>query len=202
MKTVAVVPVKALREAKTRLAGVLSEEQRASLTLDMLGRVLWAIAESGVISSTAVISPERDGLSLPGEVAYLEQTRAGLNNLLEQGREWALSQGTDALMVAFADLPLLSPYDIASITHLGRSEGTIVLAPDRHGSGTNVMLAHPVSLARFAFGAGSYARHQAEAYGVGARIETYSSRGTALDIDAPDDLLCLQAERLARETTA
>lgn len=202
MKTVAIVPVKALREAKTRLAGILSEEQRASLTADMLDHVLWAIAQSGVISSTAVISPERDGLLLRDEVAYLEQTRTGLNNLLEQGREWALSEGADALMVVFADLPLLSPQDVVGITHLGRNEGTIVLAPDRHGSGTNVVLAHPVSLARFAFGAGSYARHQTEAYRAGARIESYSSTGTALDIDTPDDLHYLQAERLAKETTA
>lgn len=202
MRTVAVVPVKSLRESKSRLAGALSPEERASLTLGMLGHVLWAVERSGIVSGIAVISPEPGRLALPSGVICIEQARIGLNNLLEQGREWAIAEGADALMVVFADLPLLSPQDVADVVHLGRSAGTVVLVPDRHGQGTNLMLAHPVSIARFAFGADSYTRHQTEASRAGAHVQTYTSGGTALDIDTPDDLLCLEAERLAKESTA
>jgi 2-phospho-L-lactate guanylyltransferase len=202
VKTVAVVPVKALRESKSRLAGALSPQERASLTLGMLDHVLWAVERSGVVSGIGVISPEPGRLALPIGVTCIEQARIGLNNLLEQGREWAIAEGADALMVVFADLPLLSPQDVADVVHLGRNLGTVVLAPDRHRRGTNLMLAHPVSLARFAFGEDSYTRHQTETSSAGAHVQTYTSRGTALDIDTPDDLLCLEAERLAKESTA
>ncbi|MBF6612359.1 MAG: 2-phospho-L-lactate guanylyltransferase [Chloroflexi bacterium] len=195
MKTVAVVPIKELREAKSRLAGWLSPQQRAALALDMLAHVLHTIEASGAVNNIALISPAANVGHLPPGVILLKQARSGLNNLLEQGREWAISQEADALMVTFADLPLLSPDDLVDIEDLGEREKTVVLAPDRHGHGTNVMLAHPLSLAHFAFGPDSYSKHLAEAWQNGAHVETYISLGTSLDIDTPADLEQMEKER-------
>ena len=200
--TVAVVPVNSLARAKSRLAGVLSSEERAALALDMLSHVMEAITRSGVVSDIAVISPEHSAFriphsaiegALPPGVTLIKQERDGLNELLEQGREWAEQQEADALLVVFADLPLLSPGDIAQMVSLGEPGNTVVLAPDRHGLGTNAMLAHPVSLARFAFGPRSYPRHVAQHMQAGADVKTYTSIGTSLDIDTPDDLDYLRA---------
>ena len=202
MKTVAVVPMKALREAKSRLAGVLSPEERVTLSRDMLDHVLWAISESGAVDAVAVISPEVDRLHLPLWVTRIQQSREGLNELLEQGREWAISEGAGALMVVFADLPLLSPDDVAHLADLGRSYGTVALAPDRHGQGTNVMLAHPPSLVRFAYGPGSFSKHRVAAWEVATSVEIYSSAGTAFDVDTPDDLHRLGIGHRIRESTA
>lgn len=188
MKIVVVVPVKSLREAKSRLSDALSPHERATLTHDLLDHVLSAIVESEVADAVGVISPDFYGLSLPLWVTPIEQTREGLNGLLENGREWAIQEGADALMIIFADLPLLTSDDIRSIVRLGAAPNTVVLAPDRHMAGTNVMLAHPVELAHFAFGPGSFARHGAAASKAGARLEIYTSPGTALDVDTPDDL--------------
>src|SRR5262245_31867819 len=152
VKTIAVVPVKALGEAKTRLAGVLSPEQRAALTLEMVHHVLDAITRSGVVDVVAVIGPDPEGLDLPADVVYVKQAREGLNHAVGQGKEWAIEQGADAFMVVLGDLPLLTPGDIAHVVELGLNSGTVALAPDRHDAGTNIMLAHPASLARFAFG--------------------------------------------------
>ena len=196
MKTVAVVPVKSLREAKSRLSDALSPQERATLTHDLLDHVLDALDVSGVVDSVGVISPDFYGLSLPLWVTPIEQTRAGLNGLLEHGRQWAISEGADALMVIFADLPLLTPDDLRNIKELGRSTGTMVLAPDRHEEGTNVMLAHPVELAHFAFGPHSFHKHQAAAREASAHVKIYKSPGTSLDIDTPDDLaLIVQSRR-------
>ena len=188
MKTMAVVPVKSLHETKSRLASALSPEERSALTLSMLDHVLSAIRESGVISRIGIVSPNSKELSLPADIAVIEQTRSGLNNHLEEGREWAISNGADALMIIFSDLPLLTPGDIKAITKLGKRKGTVVLAPDRHRGGTNIMLTHPVSLSVFAFGQGSYHKHQSQTLAQGCRIETYTSEGTSLDIDTPEDL--------------
>lgn len=196
VKTVAVVPIKGLLHAKSRLASRLSPGERATLARDMLAHVLDSLERSQVIAAVAVISPQPEELGLPRGVTPLLQTEQGLNALLEQGREWAM-QGADALMLAFADLPLLLPADIKNIVRLGETRHTVVLAPDRHDQGTNIMLLHPHALIPFSFGPNSYDAHRAAALQAGARLEIYRSCGTALDIDTPDDLACLEKERLA-----
>jgi 2-phospho-L-lactate guanylyltransferase len=191
MKTVAVVPVKSLSEAKSRLAGSLSPGQRATLALDMLHHVLGAIAASAVIDEIVVISPEPGALDLHPGVTYLQQTRSGLNNVLEQGREWAASTGAGALLVVLADLPLLAPDDISAMAGLAAAPNTVVLAPDRRGVGTNAMLVRPLSRAHFSFGTRSYPVHRARYIEAGMEVKTYSSPGTSLDVDTPDDLAFL-----------
>ena len=47
MRTVAIVPVRAPGEGKSRLAGVLSPLRRASLVQGMLERVLLALRQAG-----------------------------------------------------------------------------------------------------------------------------------------------------------
>jgi 2-phospho-L-lactate guanylyltransferase len=197
LKTVAVVPVKSLGEAKSRLSNILSPDERALLVLDMLSHVLDTLRSSPAIDEVAVISPQPPELRLPTSVAPILQTRQGLNDLLEQGGEWAVERGADALLVLFVDLPLISPGDISRMVKLGEKSNTIVLAPDRHGSGTNSMLAHPVALARFAFGPASFDAHRAAAMHAGANLEIYRSPGTSLDIDTLDDLDYLHAHRIS-----
>ncbi len=195
MDTVALVPVKRLNRAKSRLAPALSPRERASLARNMLAHVLEAIARSGAVDTIAVIGPGVDTgkWSLPHGVVPLAQSRTGLNNALEEGRQWAISHGAGALLVVFADLPLLTPEDVAAIVKLGSQPGTVVLAPDRHRRGTNALLSRPAALARFAFGPDSYSRHAALALQAGASLQTYYSQGTALDVDTPDDLSFIES---------
>jgi 2-phospho-L-lactate guanylyltransferase len=187
MKTVAIVPLKRLSEAKGRLAGALTGQARAELAREMLGHVLEAILMSECVHVTAVISPEEE-LQLPPGVTLIEQKGSGLNNILEQGRRWAIEQGADALLIVFADLPRLSAAEIKEMVESGSEPKTIVLAPDRRGEGTNALLSNPPSLARFHFGSHSYARHLRSAARAKAHAITYTAPGTTLDIDTPEDL--------------
>lgn len=196
MRTAAVIPAKAFAEAKSRLAPTLRPEERARLAEAMLDHVLGAIRESGVVEVIAVVSPSKN-LPLPEDVVRIYQPSPGLNPGLQLGKEWAASLGADALLIVFGDLPLITPDDVAGIVRLGQPEGTVVLAPDRHGQGTNAMLAHPPALARFAFGVGSYNKHRAIATNAGTAVQEYVSLGTTIDIDTPEDLAFIQEERLA-----
>jgi 2-phospho-L-lactate/phosphoenolpyruvate guanylyltransferase len=197
VKTVAVVPVKGLNEAKTRLASILSPDERAMLVGDMLSHVLGTLLSSRDIDAVAVVSPHPAELHLPFGVEPILQERDGLNNALEEGRRWAIEHNAEALLVLFADLPLLSTNDISRMMALGKEDNTVVLAPDRPESGTNAMLAHPVTLARFAFGPGSFNAHRMAAIHAGANLEIYRSPGTSLDIDTLDDLQHLDAHRVS-----
>ena len=188
MKTLAIVPVKRLSEAKGRLAGVLSSEERVRLARQMLNHVLSTLRASKQIEMIAVISPYPEELQLPPDVVALTQAQYGLNDLLEQGREWAVGEGADALLVIFSDLPLLTTNDIRAMVRAGSDPYTVVLAPDRHGRGTNALLSHPPTLAPFRFGPHSYSHHLRATQQAGARPVTYNSLNTALDLDTPDDL--------------
>ncbi len=197
MNTFAIIPMKSLRNAKTRLAGALSTDERAELASEMLLHVVQTLATSGSIDRIAVISQEPTEVHLPSTVTVLPQSRPGLNNLLEEGREWAISQGAEALLVIFADLPLLAPGDISLMVELGEQPDTVVLAPDRHSAGTNALLSHPPALAHFAFGPSSLDAHIDLARASGAAIRLFNAHGLALDIDTLDDLGYLEAHRLA-----
>jgi 2-phospho-L-lactate guanylyltransferase (CobY/MobA/RfbA family) len=74
--------------------------------------------------------------------------------------------------------------------------GLVVLAPDRAGTGTNVLLLRPPGSMPFAFGAGSYARHVALARRYGVTVATYRAAGTAFDVDGRADLAELRAGEL------
>ena len=195
MRTAVVVPVKSPAQAKTRLATVVTPQGRAALARDMLCHVLDVLSCAEGVAGVAVITPDTR-LPLPEDVVLIEQSKEGLNTLLEQGREWGKEIGADALLVIFADLPLLSVEEIEEMLALGREKNTVVLAPDRHRTGTNAMLAHPAALARFAFGENSLARHRALAREAGARVVEYISEGTSFDVDTPDDLALVKSKRL------
>lgn len=186
--------MKSLLDAKSRLSSVLSPEERCALALDMLHHVLDVIAESTEITDLAVISPDADSLDLPRSITHLPQIKAGLNNVLEQGKQWAIEKGADRLLVVFGDLPFLSPHDITEMVNLAGAGNNdmVVLAPDRHKVGTNAMLVQPVSLARFAFGTHSYRIHLGIYAKAGAYVRTYTAPGTSLDMDTPFDLSFLE----------
>ena len=143
--TVALVPVRGLRGAKTRLAGVLSAEGRELLTRRMLRTVVGAAVESDAVAAVVVVSPDRDVLTLatglgPRVIPLAQDPAApGLNPALDIGRDWAVAHGAAALLVLFGDLPLLTANDVARLVALGES-APVVLGPDRHGTGTNVLL--------------------------------------------------------------
>ena len=198
---VAVVPVRSLTGGKTRLAGALTPEVRAALTRRMLHGVLDAVVAADVCEAVAVVSPDPAILALaaakPGAVLPLAQDGAmpGLLPALEVGRTWALERRAAALLVLFGDLPLVTREDVR---HLVRSAAPVVIAPDRHGVGTNALLLRqgidgrtPEARFGFRFGDDSYARHVAEAHRLGLEVMLSLAPGTAFDLDTADDWLAL-----------
>ncbi len=64
----ALVPAKALGEAKGRLSAVLSETERRKLALAMLEDVVRALNAVAAIESVSVVSPDSEVLSLAAEL--------------------------------------------------------------------------------------------------------------------------------------
>jgi 2-phospho-L-lactate guanylyltransferase len=206
---VAIVPIRSLTGGKTRLAGVLTPEARAALTRRMLRNVVQAALASGSVKTIAVVSPDPAALELAARfdpaVVPLRQSdeRPGLNPALAEGVDFAARQGASAALILFGDLPLLTGDDVRNLL---RRDAPVVLAPDRHGTGTNALMLRlgtgPDDDRDFAFqfGPGSYAKHVDEAHRLGLDVATSLTTGTALDLDTPDDLrrvLSAEASALA-----
>ena len=193
---VAVVPMRGAGSAKTRLAPLFVPRERALLAWAMLAHVLDAIASSGAVDHTIIITREpesvRDRVGLGPGRSILPQPphHPGLNAALDAARDWALARGDAAMLVLPADLPALAPGDVRTMARPGAQ---VVLAPDRHGAGTNALLLRlDVGGAfQFAFGPSSFHDHALEARRLGLPCETILADGLARDLDTPDDWLDL-----------
>lgn len=191
----AIVPVKDLDSAKSRLAPRLGSGERASLSLEMLGRVLSAAAEAGGLS-TLVVSRDRRArdLAFAKGMELLEDRWGDLNQSLEDGSRWCLERGASSILVLHADLPLVTRGDIAAMKEPGRAAPSVVVAPCRKEEGTNALFVQPPGLIPFSFGPGSFDRHVKLAQCQGATLRIYRSPSIALDIDTLDDLDLFRAQ--------
>ncbi|MDQ4105570.1 MAG: 2-phospho-L-lactate guanylyltransferase, partial [Actinomycetota bacterium] len=159
MRVCAVVPVKGLRETKSRLSPILDPGCRAGLTIYMMGRVISTLREAGV-EEVCVVSPDRLVLEEAAKRrgAPLRQKSRGLNPALKEGRRWAMDRGASALLVIPADLPLLDAEDVRAV--LDAAEGSsVVVSPDGARVVTNALLLRPPYAIPFSFGLGSFGAH-------------------------------------------
>ena len=201
-RIVALVPVGALEGAKSRLGGTLDAEERRELAIEMLDRTIRATLETPGIDETLVVSPDREVLTRAAEAGArtLLQRSQGLNRGLREARDDAIAGGADAIVILPIDLPLVSSVAleqlIAPLVAIVERP-LVVLAPDRHGRGTNGLVVAPPAAIELGFGGDSRAAHAACAADAGARYVEIDGP-LALDIDTPDDLLFV--EQLMTET--
>jgi len=187
----AVVPVKPLERAKSRLAAVLSAKERVSLSEAMLIHTLKVLAESPDLERTLVVSRDPRVLSLArahGARTVAEQGRPHLNRALVRAAHVARGYGVSAILVLPADLPLLTGEDLARLLSYAQRPPVVVLAPDRRGTGTNALLCSPAGLIEYEFGPDSFARHRARAEAAGVAVEICRLPSLELDLDLPEDL--------------
>ncbi len=217
--TWAIIPVRGLERAKSRLAGPLDAEERVDLVSRLLRRAVAASTSSRLVAGTIVVSsdPAVLGLARTSGAVPLADLDRGLNAALDLARTEALARGATAIVVLPGDLPWLDRETLDAVlsaagdarTRDARTRGAaalgesaasprlVALVPDRHGTGTNVLILAPPDAIEFAFGSGSRAEHATRAAAAGA---IYVELGGPLDVDLDtvDDLVLV--EELAPET--
>jgi 2-phospho-L-lactate guanylyltransferase len=94
MKYSALVPVKTLALAKSRLAASLTQHQRESLVLDMLQHVVTTLNDSEIFEQVYVVSADARVLELVQHwgAEPLRETRAGHNPALQAAAETILER--------------------------------------------------------------------------------------------------------------
>lgn len=200
MRWVAVVPVKALPSAKTRLAAwsaVEREQLALAFARDTVEAALAvdAIREVVVVTSDARVSAALRG---PGVVLVDEPEPSGLNAALVAGaaiaRHREISSGVLALC---ADLPALRHGDLTEALAAAEPYARAFVA-DASGEGTTLLSAGPGQALDPLFGPGSAARHGSS----GARALPDPLTSLRRDVDSPDDLSVAVALGVGRWTAS
>jgi 2-phospho-L-lactate guanylyltransferase len=194
----AIVPVKPFLRSKSRLAGVLSPEERAGLSRAFLGHALDVLARVPQVTETLVISRDPEALALARDHRARTVTESGapdLNAALRRATHVAQSLGAQAVLIVPADLPLLATDDVRQLLAEDGVGPSVVVAPDRREAGTNALYVRPPGLIAYVFGPHSFRRHLAQAERAQARLRVCRLPGIALDVDVPDDLRAYQSVR-------
>jgi len=190
----AIVPVKPLRRGKSRLAGMLTEEQRTRLNRYLLEHVLTTLNDVPEIEHTLVVSRDPAALALTREMGgrtVLEDGAPQFNTAIKRATIVAQAQGAHAVLVLPADLPRIKPIDLKILLRRGKKPPVVVIAPDRRKDGTNGLFVNPAGLIEYGYGPGSFKCHSDRAIEAGAKLVIIDSPNIALDLDLPEDLEAL-----------
>jgi 2-phospho-L-lactate guanylyltransferase len=196
---VAVVPVKQLGQAKSRLAERLSAPQRQALMLAMFADTLVALRRAKLVDRVLVVTDDRDarhraladGADVISDEAAPSHSAAALVGIAAVVAA-AGDQRPPRVLLAPADCPLLDPAQLDALLAEPSAAPSVVVIPDRHGEGTNALLLDPPTAIEPAFGPGSRERHLALAQAAGAHGSVSVVPSLALDLDTPDDLVTLR----------
>ena len=192
-----VLPMKSLREGKSRMAGVLDAQQRHDLLEHLLLRTLMRAAEFPGLSHTLLVSgcaQTRARAAGLGAMTLEETAGAGLNGALRQAQTELRRKNASRMLVIPCDLPLRK---IDDLRHLADAAAPrrIAIAPDEDGEGTNGLCFEASLDFDFSFGPRSYARHVAQIHRAGLQHFAVNTPGLAFDLDLPQQLGRIEWER-------
>lgn len=184
-----VVPLRSFDTAKTRLSETLSTDDRSRLARVSAERVL----DRGTECHRVVVC-DCDSVQAWSDELGIDSVRVvgrGLNAALTEAvpvlrRRYPSS----TLIIAHGDIVDPTGLDALVNSEIASLESNVVIVPDRHRDGTNVLCLDPLSLETwtFEYGRNSFDKHLDQARRLGLRVAIHEDRGLATDIDTLEDL--------------
>ncbi|MCZ6628920.1 MAG: 2-phospho-L-lactate guanylyltransferase [SAR324 cluster bacterium] len=198
MSQALLIPVKELANAKHRLSGALSPQERRDLAWLMLKGVLREGALlAGDVRKVVVTSygPAKElALDLGYEVLS-ESRQVSESDSVDRASAQLEREGVRGVLRVPLDLPLLEVRDLRRVLTMSMEGLASVLVPSADGDGTNALYRAPPCLFPSRFGPGSLFLHEqlAREHRVPYVVEPLES--LALDIDDEGDLRALMAQQ-------
>lgn len=190
-----ILPLKDLVQAKSRLSGVLAPFERRALAQAMVEDVLEVLGRVAGLGGVLLVSddPAAELLAHRYEVDLVEERHLGcqgLNDAVDSATAFLRARGVEHVMVIHSDLPLLQESDVLAVLRAYREQGSgILIAPDRVGTGTNVMVFPTEMTPEFQYGEGSCQAHCASAAARGLRVGLLQRERLQWDVDNPADVI-------------
>ncbi|HMO58563.1 MAG TPA: 2-phospho-L-lactate guanylyltransferase [Roseiflexaceae bacterium] len=184
----AIVPIKQLGLVKSRFADTLLPAERRILALTMLEDVLQALVQSPAIDGIGVIGHDQEVFDLADRycVDSIRDQAGNLNGALTQATQQYAARGAAAVLVLPADVPQVTPDEIALVVAAWQHTRQMVIVAS-HDGGTGALLLAPPLVIPFHFGRQSAARHRAAAEQRGVPVRQLIAAGLAHDLDSAAD---------------
>jgi len=187
----AIVPHRGVNAGKSRLSSALGDVARGKLNRWLLARTLGVVTQwLSDAKHCVVVSPCEVTLALARRAGTLplpeHASTTGLNDALAQAAAYAAALGAQRLLILPCDLPRLEVSALQAMEAVPIAGGDVVIAPDRHHTGTNALLVD-AGVREFAFGADSYAQHLAQGNARGVRTVACVHEPLAFDLDTVED---------------
>jgi 2-phospho-L-lactate/phosphoenolpyruvate guanylyltransferase len=196
MRTLAVLPVKRFGQAKQRLADGVAPGARVALAEAMVTDVLAALGEVRELAGLIVVTGEPRAAALAeraGAEVVADKRDLGQSHAAALGVARAVELRADRVVLVPGDCPALDPEELRALLADAPPAPSVVVVPDRHGTGTNALVLSGPRVIEPAFGPGSRERHVAAAEDAGAAVVVREVPSLGLDVDTPDDLAALRA---------
>lgn len=191
MPLCAIIPVKPLKRGKSRLAGILSVEERENLNKEMLVKMLRCIGKVPQINFFIVISYDPATLTIAREMGaktVLESRITNLNRALRKATAAARAYNATEVLILPADLPLVNENDIRQFIQLEKNDEGIVISSDHRENGTNALLVNPIGAIDYNFGEWSFRKHIEQAERKKLIVKVAMIKSLKFDLDIPEDL--------------
>jgi 2-phospho-L-lactate guanylyltransferase len=184
----AVVPVKTLPSAKSRLRPWLDRTSVEQLAIAMLGDVLETLQRVRALDRIAVATPDPRLAEVARKAGaeVLSASVEGLNPAVEAACAVLAPTANDAALVVLGDVAGAQAADIDALLD-ARARRGVALAPS-NGGGTSALLRGPRDIIPAAFGPDSARAHRELAANAGVSFVELALPSLAIDIDEREDL--------------
>lgn len=188
------IPAKDLRNAKQRLAPVLSQPERTALAEAMFEDFCVGIARVRCVDRIFVVTnydPAIERAIQLGWEVLRETSQESESASVDEASRICADRGVTSLARLPIDLPLVTASDVELLFAAALPAPSAAIVPSRSGTGTNALLRTPPTLFRSCFGPNSFPKHSHEAERSGAKLIVLRNERLELDVDDWDDLQVL-----------
>jgi len=188
------LPVKDLNNAKQRLGGFLTPQERFGLAEAMLKDTIRAVQGVRRAEKVFVVTNYVPMMRIAEENGWeilREERQISESDSVDTASRLCELRGVTGLLRVPLDVPLVQTADIDDLLAVECEAPALVIVPSRDGLGTNAILRMPPALFPSHFGMGSFAKHVGEAERLGAAVIFRRSARLEMDVDDEADLRVL-----------
>jgi 2-phospho-L-lactate/phosphoenolpyruvate guanylyltransferase len=192
MKIAAVIPMKCLHSAKSRLSNILTAKQRKNLAMYLLDATIKELKKSDFISEIVIVSSDEavKHYSCLNNIKFIKDWDEGVNKAVMLADKYCINNDINANIVIPPDLPFVSAKEIDKICIISNKyHKCIIICPSKRLDGTNILFRKPPGVIKTHYDNNSYMNHLKEASKIKIPIESLDIVKLMFDLDTEDDLL-------------
>jgi len=199
----ALLPVKSPHNAKQRLDGFLSAEQREKLARILYKQTLGALCQAEGIDRVVVVTNDSgvaEHARSSGALVFEENEQVSHSVSADAACLRAIELGATTVLLVPIDVPLVTPADFSRLAAAARPG--LIVVPSADGTGTNAMVRTPPDVIESRFGPGSCRAHLDQARLKNVPADILRLPGLMFDVDTPEDVADLLASSHPGDVTA